>query len=163
MEPVNFRSITPLHYFQLDQHSADFSHSGEFGDGTYRIRVTKYEPGTSEHADLMECAEQIRGHRVIMPVYIESPPTHGLIVDLSQPLSDESLVYPEELLDITRAILTALRLHASGGLRCHATFFTRSPPDPLFGKHVGTILPNNQRLISPSILGKMSELPTTVF
>ena len=109
MEPTDFRSITPIPRFELDRHGVDFSHSGEFKEGTYRIRITRYEPGTPDYRDLMECAKPIQGWPLVVPVYTESSPTYGLIVDLSQ-VVPENLAYPMELLGSCPRNMYQLRL-----------------------------------------------------
>lgn len=134
MKTITFRSITPVLRFEFEQDDIEFSHSGQFREAMYSIRMKKYERGTPDFEDLMKYAEPY--YRLgVVPVYCDVPSTYGLVVDVSQPLTDELELCSDspESTQITRTILTSLRLHASKGLQYDLTFLTRSPPHPVGG------------------------------
>lgn len=156
MDRITFRSITPVFRFRFDQDDAEFLQGGKFRDTTYGIVVKKYISDTADFDELIDWSPH---YSVLASVFRSTPPTYGVVVDVSQGLTTRLELGSDsgESRRVTRAILDALRLHASKGLPHDRTYLLRHPPHPMSGLASAHCPVNQYRLShlgisSPSVL-----------
>jgi hypothetical protein len=159
MAEVTFRSITPVFHFKFAQDGTEFTHFGQFEDITYKVRIKRYERGTPDFEELMKYAGP---GSAVEPVYYDQPATYGVIVDVSQALTDELELCSDSLesRQATRTALASLRLLASKGIRYNRTYLRRFPPHPHEGRTI-SLPTSNQYAISH--LGRSSVLQNSKF
>lgn len=135
MDKIVFRSITPL--FEFIQGATEFSHSGTLGDAEYKIYIRKLSPGPENFEVLTKYADSdIKDS--LYGIHLgdfHSSTDYFLIIEVFQPNFEkyETSSNTTESVNISSAIINAINLCSTSGVRTEKSYSYRFPKSKHFG------------------------------
>ena len=161
MKVETFCYLIPIFNFKIVPSGATLQHSGVLDGDKYDLTLKHYEEGSEELLKLLKRTDFSFNSLAGSPLYFHVVPEHFLTIEANQRWSraPEGAANSPNADRIRKAILDALRLHASRGILYYQTYVSRYPSKGFFL----TMAPSSSQDISSQGLLEPSVLTSSLF